>query len=185
MNVDDDDERGLENLLSKADRPAPATPADLAARVRQRDHRRRRRRARRIAAVVLVLFVGVTTVIAALRPRPMDAPPPVVAIDHRRALGELTARIRDKRDAIDALLAAQQQAELTRQIGDYAAQSPDLALDADRDRAAGALLEYAAEMSKRTGGAPEARNEYRRVIELFPDSPLALAAREGLKDIEH
>ena len=177
------DDRDLENLLSGADRPAPVVPADLPARVRHRDRRNRRGRRAATAAAVLVLFVGVAAVIA-IRSRQVDAPPPVMVVDHRRTLDALAARIRDKREVIDGLIAVERRAELAEQLEAYA-QTPAMALDANRDRAAGALLEYAAEMSKRAGGAPVAQNEYRRVIQLFPDSPLALAARQGLKGIEH
>ena len=122
---------------------------------------------------------------AVMMPRgPVDAPEPIAVVDHRAKLDELAARVRDKRELIDSLLEAERRTVLANQMAAYAPSS-ETALDADRDRAAGALLEYAAEMRKRAGGQVDARNGYRKVIELFPDSPLALAAREGLKGMEN
>jgi hypothetical protein len=129
------------------------------------------------------MVVGVAAVVA-MRRGAVDVPERVAVVDYRQRLDELAGRIRDKREVIDGLLASEQRADLAKEMAVYV-RSPGMALDADRDRAAGALLVYAAEMRRRVGGEHEAGREYRRVIELFPDSPLALAAREGLKGIEN
>jgi hypothetical protein len=176
------DEHEIQLLLNDADRPPPTASAGLAARVRERD--RRGRRVRRVGAgVVVLMLIGVAAVVA-MRHGPVDAPKPTVVVNYRGNLDQLAGRIRDRRETIDALVEVERRVELAKQMSAYA-QSADMTLDADRDRAAGALLEYAAEMRKRAGGQVDARNEYRKVIELFPDSPLALAAREGLKGIEN
>jgi hypothetical protein len=176
-------DRELGQLLAEADRPPPRLEAGLARRVRDRDRRGRRRS----LAVALLVIAGALA--AVITPRPRQSPAPdnrsgQIAVGQVRVrLHELSRQIEARRQIIAALLESERREALATSIGRLP-EAPSLELDADRDRAAGTLLVYASELVRRAGREREAAVAYARVIDLFPDSPLAAEARQNLRAIE-
>lgn len=130
------------------------------------------------AALVCALALAVTFRTRQLAPA---VPNDRVAVARLRIhLDDLSAQIRDKRRVIEGLL----DSERRRALAISAQALPWETLETDRDRAAGTLMVYASELVRRAGRQHEAAGAYARVIDLFPDSPLAAAARQNLKTIE-
>jgi hypothetical protein len=178
--------RELGQLLADADRAPPRMPRDVVGRVRERDRRGRRER-RALAGLALAIAGGAAAVVPAFRPRAPHVsvePAPQVSIAQTQVhLVDLSKRVETKRRLIEELLASERRESLARTIGRLG-EPPGVALEADRDRAAGALVEYGSELVRRAGRRREAAVAYARVIDLFPDSPLAAAARRNLNAIE-
>ena len=178
-------DREIQRLLCRADRPPPNVSGDLAARVRARDFQGRRLRAG--AAVFVTVILCAAAVILFTRHGGAGQVSPekqVAGSDVGMNPGELSRQIREKRDLVESLLAAERQESLAVRLDRATAGAMD-GIEADRDRGAVALLQYAGELRRYAGGEGQAGREYRRVIELFPDSPLAVAAYENLKAIGH
>ena len=173
----------LRQLLTDADVPAPFMDGgSLAQRVRRRE--RRELRNRRIGVAAGIVLAGGLAIFAALKlggQRSPIEPEPRSLVE--APSGELSRQIESRRLVIQVMLESERRRAVGRELA--AAQvSPAVVLKLERDRAAGALMEYAAELRRKTGRENEAGREYRKVIELFPDSPLALAAREGLERLK-
>jgi hypothetical protein len=94
----------------------------------------------------------------------------------------LAREVESRRLIIEALLQSERRRAAARELAEMSAPAA-VALELERERAAGALMEYAAELRRRAAGR-EAGREYRKVMELFPDSALAMAARRGLENLQ-
>ena len=179
----------LRQLLADADAPSPFTDdRSLAERVRRRDQRGRRNRRIGLAAGI-VLAGGLAIVAALILPGQRSPSRPglePLAQAHAEP-GRLAQEIESRRLMIQVMLESERRRAVGRELA-AAPVSTAIVLKLERDRAAGALMEYAAELRRSAGRHTEAGREYRKVIELFPDSPLAMTARESLenlKGIEH
>jgi hypothetical protein len=180
------DDTDLQRLLEIADTPAPLPEEGLAARVRAKDRRRhqRQRRDRHGAAVLFLALMAVITFAVVQKKvlRSTNAPGPQASLPDQ---GELAARIHSNQRVLQALLRAERRHTLEKRAADLGADPIfDLQADRDRDRAAAAVFHNAVDLCRRAGRNPQAANEYRKVMELFPDSPLASAARAGLETLK-
>jgi hypothetical protein len=103
----------------------------------------------------------------------------------RAELEALSREVEQKRRVIEGLLRGERRKRLAERLArsDAYVEAALRAIE-DRDRGAGAMLVYADELRRHGRDAPAAGREYRRVIELFPDSPLASVARANLDRVE-
>ena len=134
-------------------------------------------------AIVLAGGLAIFAAISLRGQRSSIEPDPGQSAEARSGQLELARQIESRRLVIEVML----ESERRRAVGSELAAapvSPAIVLKLERDRAAGALMEYASELRRKAGRETEAGREYRKVIELFPDSPLAMAAREGLESLK-
>jgi hypothetical protein len=135
------------------------------------------------AGIVLAGGLAIGAALNMRGQRTSIAPGPGSLAEARSGSGELERQIESRRLVIQVILESERRRAVARDLA-AAPVSPAVVLKLERDRAAGALMEYAAELRHKSGRETEAGREYRKVIELFPDSPLALAAREGLEKLK-
>ena len=179
------DEIELNGLLNRADAPPPRMGEGLAARVRRQDRRGRRMRAGVAGACVIVLAMTISVAVFRGRGRGTSLESHVAIAVQKAELERLSHEAGETRRVIDRLL----ENERRRALDDKMRRTGGRALAVtpaveSRERAAGALLVYADELRRHAGRAPAAGREYRRVMELFPDSPLAAVAQANLRTIE-
>jgi hypothetical protein len=132
--------------------------------------------------VAAVLLAGGVVALNLRRAEPPGASDPVSVSVTQASRMELAREVESKRLVIEALLQSERRRAAGRELAKMPG-PPAVALELERERAAGALMEYAAELRRRAA-AREAGREYRKVIELFPDSALAMSARRGLENLE-
>jgi hypothetical protein len=185
--VNDED---LRELLQTADaaNPPPVVQVD-AKRIRSREQRRRI--GRTFAAtfsIALVVFIASVAWHARFRPvhpqiaqqsKPIDP----TAIRARIAL--LDQEAKDGERLANLMLADEARTARRGRLHqtDFAV-GANVELEAQRDQTARLLIDRADWLTGRPGAATAAADEYRRVIELFPASPLARTARDRLDQLK-
>ena len=177
----------LEHLLRQVDqaaaRPAPL-PADLADRVIRQA---RRRRAAKLggALVVLLAATGVAAVLFQAPGAPVrltEAPPaaPVPA-----EIDSTEAQVKSRLVVIEHLLAREKQRRrLARAQAIIARPDPLERLDRQLEQTALVIVAQADRKVRQWNLKGSAARDYRRVIELFPQTRWAAVARERLTAIE-
>jgi len=185
-----DDE--LSQLLKQADRPAELDHAalrDLPARVLRRRGRRRVVRASALLLVLLIASVSIVTLleqppqgrtgqVAKVTTRPVERTVDVLAtIDSQIDLHARTAAMLTSIEQSRARSARANQREAARE---------DVLLinDRARDQAAMLLLQRADRLSNDPSDSGAAAEQYRRAIELFPDTAAAAVAQRRLDQIK-
>ncbi len=170
----------LRQLLLDADtgQGPPIDPAALAQSVRRR--LQRRRQSRRFAA-----FVVVSLALAGAWPfwkRPIHAPSSVPLSPRQAAMSP--QELADLRNDTDARMAAVDEM-LRRQAVVVVPDRPDpmLAVRLALEQSSLISLEYGQRLEQIEGCKEQARAQYRRVMELFPDSRGAELARRRLDQL--
>jgi hypothetical protein len=175
--------------------PLPAVPADLAARVRRAAALRSGRQRTCGVAAAILLACG----LLATWPRPAQEPP---AQADRPVAGAAPAPVPDA-----ALLAKLQQLDAEAEMWLFVARKadeyrqarqaarpaaalpevPDVVARTRRelDQAALTLVQQADRMCRELHQCQTAAVRYRRVVDLFPDSPWATVARQRLDELKH
>ena len=170
----------LRQLLLDADAApfSPANPAVLAELVRGR--LRRRRQSRRLAAL-LVAVLGLAGSWQVWK-RPIHAPSPGLLSPRQVVMSR--QELDDLRSDTDARMAAVDEM-LRRQAVVVVPDRPDpmLAVRLALEQSALISLEYAQRLEQIDGCKEQARTQYRRVMELFPDSRGAELARRRLDQL--
>jgi hypothetical protein len=170
----------LQQLLQTADAnagPPPATTRDLATAIHHRlTHRRRR--ATQLAAASTILLCTTLALLPLLKTKPPTPPPITTTIDPSKLQAELSLmRLTAQSQAatIDQLLEHQRLSSLRARSEQLQRRAPpDTSLQHHRDAAARLLLHDA----DRT----RAPDQYRRLIDLFPETPWASLARQRLEN---
>jgi len=187
----------LKRILQEADAaagPPPELPADLARRVRRLAARRRQVRFGLGVAAAIVLAVGMMSLWSQAptpsRPggdsRSVQRPEPLDVASIRAEIEAL------RREADVRLAVAQRTQEILEQMRRAEAVTkrpqalPDPVADARRqlDKAAYTLVFQADRMCRELDLCDSAAIKYQRVVELFPDTPWAVVARQRLSEIE-
>lgn len=189
----------LKRILQEADAAAgtpPHVPEDLARRVPELAVRRRRVRFGLSAAAALALAVGATSLLwePAGLPEPRNGfeAPVVLKPGDRPDVADLRAEIeRLGREADWRLAVARRTQEILEQMRRAEAlrqqepvPDPVAAARREVDRAAYVLVRQADRMCREMDLCDSAVVKYRRVVELFPDTPWATVARQRLGEIE-
>lgn len=177
----------LEELLARTDAalPPPPTTGLLTARVAARVERRRRVH----LAFTALLTIGIAAaVLHSLQSHPRVVRPPsheaVFDIAQcRLEIAALDAEASTHQKAADEIAAVQRKCETLQRARANALLAPDpLAhIEAARDRAARILLIDAGRLAAANGRRAEAIEDYRKAIQLFPETPAAKEASERLK----
>jgi len=189
----------LRQLLKTADGLAgqpPDMPEDLAQRVRLRAQRRRRVRAGYSVAAAVVLAVGMTWVWARAPAAPATAQRPAVVLrpfDYRSAETIETEIEGLRREAELRLAVARRTQEILEELRRTDAlkrQQPEPIPDPvaevrqQADKAAYTLVSQADRMCRELDLCASAAQKLERVMQLFPDSPWAVVARQRLEDMK-
>lgn len=191
----------LESLLEAAGRSvaeAPAPPSELAARVRRRHARRRhRRRVSAGVAAAMVLLGGTLAItfrptppklqpVAPIAERPESPPTPQRLSDAdieqlQAELAALEAEVERRRRHIRQMLDRQQRHDqLIALLNERPPSDPLETARITLEKTAFRLV-YRAEHRSALSGADAAREQYRQVVELFPNTAAAAIAREQLR----
>lgn len=189
---DDPLKRILQEADAAADQPPPMS-TDLARRVRRLAERRRRLSFGLNAAAALVLAVGMTLLWSSPRipPRPVPGVHLVGQQQEQLEAERMQAEItRLRREAASRLAVARRTRELMARSGrargsKLAAEVPDPMANVRREveRTAYLLVWQADRMCRQQNLCDLAVGKYRRVVELFPDTPWATVARQRLDEI--
>jgi len=189
----------LERLLQQADATAgelEQLPTDLAARVRRRAARSRRLRVGVGAAAAIVLATGFTAIWsrtgAPLNAGPEPEPQYAGARQPERQTADLLAEVSRLRNEARVRLAVARETESIMRRMRRASEiircdpMPDPVAEVRHqlDQTAFTLVQHADRMCRAMDLCSSAAAKYRRVIELFPDSPWATVARQRLAKLE-
>jgi hypothetical protein len=181
----------LKALIEQADVHPPAgdmNPAELAGRVRAVYRWRRRRRLAVVAAAVLLLGGVLWPALSGRQGgepvtlRSHVAVAPEVTIAHpQRSLRETAEQVQREEHAIDSLLAAERAGRLAK-AAEAARNTSRWAASRDEQVGPAAASYLVSADHKRQAGQPaaSAREDYARVIELFPDTVWADQAKACL-----
>jgi hypothetical protein len=186
-----DDE--LLQLLKRADEPAKLAPhalRDLPARVLRR---RSRRRVARASAMLMVLLVGSISIVTLLeRPEQQQRAGLIANVTtlpsepRANVLATIDSQI-DLHSRTAAMLTSIEQSRArSARASQRDAGREDVLLvnDRARDQAAMLLLQRADRLSNDASDSGAAAKQYRRAIELFPDTPAAAVAQRRLDQIK-
>jgi hypothetical protein len=179
----------LQTLLRQADAsagPGPCEAPDLAQRVRRRAQRRRIMRNATLAstaAAALAVSIGLPLV---RQPRmtPVNPAATLSPQEIEMELASLRAEIASREAFVERLLANEKQAETHQRLLAAEKAVPREGLS-ERDQAGKILIRQAHEWRVTDGRRAEALEAYRRVIQLFPDSPWANVAREQIRMLQN
>lgn len=188
----------LRKLLQRADAMAggpPEMPGDLARRVRILAARRRRVRVGISAAAAgIVLVVGMTLLWPQdpTLPQPVNESPVAQVEQSQPDIAQIKAEIeRLHREANTRLAVVQRTQEILeemKRLDELKKQTrmPDAIANARRevDQAAYTLVSVADRMCRELDLCDSAAVKYRRVVELFPETPWAVVARQRLSELE-
>lgn len=176
------------DLLLRADVGASLSVPrrELARQVRERARRRGRMRG---SAAVLALALCASALVYRLSPsRPLAPDHPAIRTGQtaRKLAIELAqldrVALRYER-AAEALRQVELNDQRLQRVNEAMARPGPLEqLESTRARAALILLRDADRIGERPGGQARAAQQYRRAIELFPETPAAQSARQRLKD---
>jgi hypothetical protein len=185
-----DDE--LLQLLKRADEPAKLAPhalRDLPARVLRR---RSRRRVARASAMLMVLLVGSISIVTLLE-RPEQQRAGLIANvttlpsePRANVLATIDSQIDLHARTAAMLTSIEQSRARSARASQRDAGREDVLLvnDRARDQAAMLLLQRADRLSNDASDSGAAAKQYRRAIELFPDTPAAAVAQRRLDQIK-
>ena len=184
------DDLQLNNLLHRADEAAalPTVTPELATRVLLT--LRRRKNTRRSTACVALLAAAVGTV--AWIERPIQHQQQFVRTDSKVNVEQIRVELAEfGEQANQHMLVAEQLLHHERQTHqrkriERLASVPDaqVVVESQRDQAAQILIDRADRLLHRNGDVEQATTAYQRVIELFPTTPAAQAARQRLNDLK-
>jgi hypothetical protein len=189
----------LKRLLQEVDAaagPPPDLPADLALRVRTLALRRQRMRFGLSMAAAIVLAVGMASLWSQAPPAPSGLGGPAEIVQTRPEppdVASIRAEIEQLRREADLRLAvAQRTQEILEQMRRAEALTkpqqalPDPVVDARREleKAAYTLVYQADRMCRELDLCESAAIKYQRVVELFPETPWAVVARQRLSEIK-
>jgi hypothetical protein len=152
------------------------SPADLAGRVRRRAATRRQsRRVGCAVAAVAIVIVGVRWAMHPASPPLQSDRPSIAAL--RQEIESLRAEAADRNAVVELYLEHERQWQ-------HRPPPPALAMvRQEQERSAWIVMQQAQRMERELDLPQSARKEYQRVVQLFPDSTMAFAARRRLAEI--